>query len=74
MDRDVALDTSWGQDVVSVPVVAVAALLMAVLLAAVGVQPQPVVVLAVAAEPVAVLAAYLLLKVPGAVEPGPVLQ
>jgi hypothetical protein len=70
--RDVALDTSWEQDVVSALLVAVATILMAVLLAAVGAQPE-VVVLAVVEGLRAVPAAYLPLKAPGAAEPAPVL-
>lgn len=75
MDRDVALDTSLEQDVVSARLAAVAAVLMAVLRAVVGAQPQPAVVaLVVVVGLGAVPPAHLPLKKPGAVEPGAVLQ
>lgn len=68
------LDTNWEQDVVSAQLAAVAVALMAALRVAAGVLPQPgVVVLAVAVGLRAAPAAHLLLKEPGAVEPGPVL-
>lgn len=75
MDRDVALDTNLEQDGVSARLAAVAVILMAVLRAAVGAQPQPAVVaLAVVVGLVAVPPAHLPLKKLGAVEPGPALQ
>lgn len=73
MDQNVALDTSLGQDVVFVLLVAVASVLTAALLAAGDAQPLAAAALAVAAGPEAALAACLLqegLQARAAVAPG----